>query len=258
MVTAHENDEAATLREGFVKQATGGDTLKGRWMRADFFEFKPTHKLQLLTNHRPVIKGQDFGIWRRILLVDYPVKFGSKEDVAEGRATNEKDTTLPDTLRQESEGILAWIVRGAIEWYRDGLKLPDSVIASGRAYQSEQDRARQFVDECCILDEHTWSAFTGGFGLYPAYKSWCQVSGYSALGKGRFIQELERVVPFFRKAENKRMEGGVRKTLNGAYGLRVNFDGDGGGEVIKQLAEIKPALLEPLTPDNSDLVGVTS
>jgi hypothetical protein len=119
---------------------------------------------------------------------------------------------------------------------------------------SEQDRARQFVAECCILDEHTWSAFTGGFGLYPAYKSWCQVSGYSALGKGRFIQELERVVPCFRKAENKRMEDGVRRTLNGAYGLYV--DPNGGGEVIKHSAEINPALLDPLTPDNSDLVGV--
>jgi len=68
MVTAHENDDVAVLREGFIKQATGGDKLKGRWMRGDFFEFSPTHKLQLLTNHRPQIKGQDFGIWRRILL----------------------------------------------------------------------------------------------------------------------------------------------------------------------------------------------
>jgi P4 family phage/plasmid primase-like protien len=181
MVTAHENDDAAVLREGFIKQATGGDKLKGRWMRGDFFEFSPTHKLQLLTNHRPQIKGQDFGIWRRILLVEYLMKFGSQDDIDAGRATNLKDTTLPEVLRQESEGILAWIVRGAIEWYRDGLNPPDSVIAAGLAYQSEQDRVSQFVDECCIRDAKAWSAYTGAFGLYPAYKSWCTSSGYQYL-----------------------------------------------------------------------------
>lgn len=72
MVTAHESKAEGNLREDFIKQATGGDKLKARFMRGDFFEWSPTHKLQLLTNHKPTVKGQDNGIWRRILLMPYP------------------------------------------------------------------------------------------------------------------------------------------------------------------------------------------
>jgi P4 family phage/plasmid primase-like protien len=221
LVTAHENDEAAVLREGFVKQATGGDTLKARWMRADFFEFRPTHKLQLLTNHKPQVKGQDFGIWRRILLVPYPVRFGTASEIAEGRATQLRDDGLAEALQGELPGVLRWVVDGAREWCRTGLNPPDSVLAAGREYQSEQDRVAQFVNECCELAEREWTAFAV---LYFAYKTWCSDSGYAPLGKGKFVNELERVVPFFRKETKKVSESSKRKSVIGAWGVKVPTD----------------------------------
>lgn len=167
MVTAHEASEGGVLREDFVKQATGSDKLKARYMRADFFEFAPTHKLQLLTNHKPVIKGQDNGIWRRVLLVPYQARFGWPEEVASGQAHFVKDTSIAEKLRAELPGVLAWVVRGAVDWFRDGLQAPDAVLAASRDYQAEQDRVGQFVAECCELgpdfETPLTSAWTGVF-----------------------------------------------------------------------------------------------
>jgi putative DNA primase/helicase len=226
MVTASESDHDASLREAFVKLVTGGDRLTGRYMGKDFFKFYPTHKLQMLTNHKPSIRGSDYGIWRRILLLQYNQKFGTAEDVASGRATKLVDTSLKGALLAEREGIFAWIVQGAIDWYRDGLRPPACVLAANEEYRKEQDRVGQFVHECCVLESGTWSPFSSPFiGLYPAYAGWCRESGYQALGMKKFIDELARVVPGFRKAERKLSSDGVRKTVNGAFGVKVNIDG---------------------------------
>jgi putative DNA primase/helicase len=154
------------------------------------------------------------------------VKFGTDEEIAAGRATKLRDRSLKKALLAEREGIFAWIVRGAIDWYRDGLRPPRSVLEANESYRMEQDRVGQFVRECCIIEADTWSPFSGAMtGLYPAYRSWCGESGYQALGMKRFVDELARVVPRFRKAEKKLTVGDVRKTVNGAYGLRVNLSG---------------------------------
>lgn len=225
LVTAHETDDSAVLREGFVKQATGGDKLKARFMRADFFEFAPTHKLQLLTNHRPAIRGQDYGIWRRILLVPYAVRFGSAPDIKSGRADAPRDDGLGESLRAEREGIFKWIVEGAVAWYEGGLQPPDSVIGASQDYQREQDRTTQFLTECCRVGHDEWAPYSGAFGLYPRYQAWCKESGYFAIGKGRFITDLERVVPFFRKETRCEGRGDAKRNREGARGVCVINEG---------------------------------
>lgn len=224
MVTAHETGEGGMLREDFVKQATGGDKLKARYMRADFFEFSPTHKIQLLTNYKPVIKGQDAGIWRRVVLMPYMAKFGTQEDVLAGRAHHVKDTSVLERLKAEAPGILAWLVRGARLWFQDGLQPPEAVLAASRDYQSEQDRIGQFVGERCELGVMHKAPLTGGFddGLYDAYRGWCGEAGLHALSKMRFLQELERVVPCMKVEEGKQALGdGTRKKVRFVIGVRV-------------------------------------
>lgn len=222
LVTAHETDDGAVLREGFVKQATGGDTMKGRWMRADFFEFRPTHKLQMLTNHKPQIRGQDFGIWRRVLLVRYPLRFGTPEQIAEGKADRIRDNSLSDALMDERRGVLSWLVRGAVSWYQDGLNPPDSVLAAGVEYQNENDRVAEFVNECCEKSAETWAPIAVGFdAIYPAYVQWCKASGYQSLGRTRFVTELERVVPNFRRHEQRVKNGEKWTTTRGCFGVAL-------------------------------------
>jgi putative DNA primase/helicase len=223
MVTSHESGEGGHLREDVVKQLTGGDKVKARFMRADFFEFDPTHKLQLLTNHKPSIRGSDNGIWRRVLLVPYLARFASVEEVAAGRAHYLKDTKTAERLRGELQGVLTWIVEGARAWAQDGLQPPDAVLAASKDYQTEQDRVGQFIAECCELDPNAEVALADAFlGVYPAYKTWCAEGGFFPLSKQRLVQELERCVPNFAKRSIK--QGGRnerRREVLHVRGLRV-------------------------------------
>jgi len=197
MVTAHESGEGMVLREDFIKQATGGDRLTARFMRGDFFEFEPTHKLQLVTNHKPQVKGQDLGIWRRMLLLEYGALFGTAAQVEAGTHTHVRDDDLLARLRGELEGVLAWRVRGAVEWFARGLAPPARVLAATAGYRSQQDRVGQFVEECCEVGRDFEEALAEGMGggLYPAYVDWCKEGGVMPLSKVRFKDDVLRVVP---------------------------------------------------------------
>lgn len=212
MVTAHETGEGGHLKEDTVKQLTGSDKVKARFMRADFFEFDPTHKLQLLTNHKPIIKGQDNGIWRRVLLMPYLARFASAEEVTAGRAHFVKDTRIAERLKAEIQGVLTWVVEGARVWFQDGLQPPDAVLAASRDYQAEQDRIGQFVKECCEVGTEFEAPLAGDFGgLYDAYRGWCGEGGFHALSKMRFAQEVERAVTGVQKVTKKQSQGGGRR-----------------------------------------------
>lgn len=247
MVTAHETKEGAVLREDFIKQATGGDKIKARFMRADFFEFDPTHKIQLLTNSKPMIKGQDHGIWRRVLLVAYVQRFGTAEQVAEGNATLVGDKHLGARLSGDDAraGVLSWIVRGAVEWaQRGGLKAPDVVREASEVYREEQDRVRQWIHECCELEVAAPGSRVGGVGaddtsqftfsepltmgmggLYPSYTEWCKSAGFHALSRNRFVQEVRRVAPRVRVGEvYERGESGKRRKVMRLFGIRMLAD----------------------------------
>jgi putative DNA primase/helicase len=226
MVTAHETREGVQLREDFVKQATGGDKLSARYMREDFFEFAPTHKLQLLTNSKPVVKGQDHGIWRRVRLVRYGQRFGTADEVLEGKATAIRDLHLADMLRGEEkslQGVLAWIVKGAVEWFAGGLREPQAVIEAGEAYRLEQDRVRQWAMECCEVAPNAAEPLTLGMGgLFPSYTAWCREGGYHGLGRQRFLDEIVRAFPGIRTVEAYgRGDSGARRKITQVQGIRL-------------------------------------
>jgi P4 family phage/plasmid primase-like protien len=196
LVTASESEDGAKLREAFVKQASGGDKLKGRRLYAQLFEFTPTHKLQLLTNKKPQIRGTEFAMWRRILLVPYNVTFGTSDQVAAGEAQRVGDSSLKGTLPAEYPGILAWIVEGARQWStQGGLRPPDAVMAASRQYQSEEDRVGRFVQECTRIDGGAWTPVAA---LYGSYVAWCRDSGLFPFSRPRFMLDLERHVPGLR------------------------------------------------------------
>lgn len=231
-VVSQESDEGAILREGFLKQASGEDMLSGRFLFKDFFSFMPTFKLQLLTNNKPIVKGQDFGVWRRLLLLSYANRYGTPEEVSTGQAERVKDETLTEQLLTEREGILAWLVQGARDWYANGLNPPPAVYEASQTYRNEQDRVKQFVGERCIVDAQSWSAFSGPFGLYPEYTRWCKDSGFQTLTITRFNGELERVVPGFKRDAKQVKIDNVWKNHKGCWGLRINVDQDGGGFAV--------------------------
>lgn len=232
MTVAHESGDGAALTDEVVKALTGDDKVKARFMHKNFFEFDPTHKIQLLTNYKPTIKGTDHGIWRRVCLVPYKAVFGTAEEVAAGRATAVRDMELTRRLQSSPaslEGVLAWLVAGAVAWYDGGLQAPDVVLDASRAYRHSQDRVAHFVEECCELgcDAETGEVYEepmmiGSQGLYPAYALWCKEAGLFALARGRFASELERLHPMLKFRDvYRKTAGGARRKVRMAIGIRL-------------------------------------
>jgi putative DNA primase/helicase len=163
-VAASETEEGRRLAESLVKDLTGQDTISARFMRAEWFDFKPTHKLWLSTNHKPEIRGTDNAIWRRIRLVPWAVTIPPAE----------QNKRLQATLRRELPGILAWIVRGCLEWQRIGLQAPNEVRKATGEYRAEMDVLAGFLAECCELGHAHWDYAKD---LYASYTRWCDESG---------------------------------------------------------------------------------
>ena len=111
-VICSETEHGRRLAEAKLKSLTGGEPIRARRMREDFWEFLPECKLVLVTNHRPQVYGTDYGVWRRLLLVPFTATFDE----------DRKDPELPRRLEAESAGILAWMVRGCLEWQTVGLR----------------------------------------------------------------------------------------------------------------------------------------
>lgn len=189
-VSAVETEDGQRMAESLVKQITGGDIVTARFMRAEFFEFKPSLKLWLATNHKPVIRGTDTAIWRRIRLIPFEV-----------RITN-PDKDLPEKLKAEAAGILAWAVQGCLDWQRDGLTCPLEVQAATDAYRNEMDVVSAFLDERCIFAPH--AVQVASKVLYAAYEAWCNESGERAISKRKFNDRIrEKDVDEFRGTGNQ-------------------------------------------------------
>lgn len=177
LAVAAEFPEGGRLAESLVKSLTGGDRIKGRLMRQDFFEFVPSHLLAVTTNHRPAIRGNDEGIWRRMLLVPFTVTIPPAE----------RDTTLPRRLEDEADGILRWLVEGCLAWQRDGLNPPEKVRAAVAEYRTESDVVRLFIaDECYEGAQYRAQAKS----LYEAYRAWSEEQGARPMTNTAFGRRL--------------------------------------------------------------------
>lgn len=226
-VSAYESDENAVMREAFMKHLSGQDPISGRFMFKDFFTFVPVCKLHLQTNHEPQVRGTDRGIWRRLILIKYAHKYGTQADIDAGKADRLEDVGLTARLSAEREGILAWLVRGAVEWYASGLHIPQSITQEVDRYRDEQDRLQQFVKDRCTLDAREWTPFGGPFGLYPAYTEWAKSQGFGILSSTKFAKELARVVPNFKREDVGTKLGGVWRSQRGVRGVKLNVEDTG-------------------------------
>lgn len=183
LVIAQETNHGARLAEATVKLLTGGDIISARRMREDFWTYPPTHKVVLVTNHRPRIVGNDHAIWRRLVLVPFARKFWNPDKGETGPDELRQDKALPAKLKAEAEGILTWMVQGCLEWQRNGLQIPDSVRAATAEYRSEQDTLGRFAETCCIRSNAVRVKFSS---LYSGLESWCNDGGDNVPSK-RFV-----------------------------------------------------------------------
>jgi len=160
-VTASEAEDGKRLAEAMVKETTGGDTITARFLRAEFFEFRPQFKLWLATNHKPVIRGTDKGIWDRLRLVPFTVRIPDAE----------QDKQLLAKLRDELPGILRWAIEGCLAWRGEGLGTPSAVREATEDYRQEMDVLGRFIEESCVVQQNV---MVKNSALYEAYKRWCE------------------------------------------------------------------------------------
>ncbi len=178
-VASVEVEDGKRLAEVLVKQLTGGDRLKARRMRQDFFEFDPTFKLFLAANHKPIIRGTDKAIWRRIHLIPFTVHI----------PPDQRDRALMAKLRRERSGILRWLIDGCLAWQEHGLDVPDCIKEATNAYKEEQDIIGLFIEEYCERDP---SYEVRANLLYQHYTGWANSAGLRPLSVVRFGEELAR------------------------------------------------------------------
>ena len=169
-VTASEAESEQRFAESLIKQMTGGDTLSARFLHQEWFDFVPSHKIFLGTNHKPVIKGTDHAIWRRIKLVPFEVTIPEKE----------RDIHLANKLKAEFPGIMAWAVEGCLKWQEEGLGTPDEVKTATEDYRNEMDVLSEFLSDCCIEND---SIEVSTKDLYEIYFAWCEKNGDRPLPK---------------------------------------------------------------------------
>ena len=161
LVATSEAAQGSRLSEHLVKQMTGNDRLTARFLYGEYFDFEPTFKIFIATNHRPVIEGMDDAIWRRIKLVPFAVTIPPER----------QDKNLMSALREEYPGILNWLIEGCLKWQREGLGTPIAVEEATRAYRSEMDVVGSFIRDRCEVRE---GVETKSRELFRAYAAWCE------------------------------------------------------------------------------------
>lgn len=164
IVVATETPEGRRLNEPLIKGLTGGDRIRARFMRKDSFEFVPVLKLFIGTNYKPSIRDDSTGMWRRVRLIPFEASFTG----------NQCDAQLQSKLSDEREGILAWVVHGAMSVAKGEPQIPDCVKAAIDTYRGEQDVISEFIESECLVGEgltiekaalfRAWQAWMGGRG----------------------------------------------------------------------------------------------
>ncbi|USY31717.1 phage/plasmid primase, P4 family [Bacillus velezensis] len=177
-VSAVESEEGQQLSESLVKQITGGEKMSARFLRQEYFEFTPEFKVFFTTNHKPIVKGSDEGIWRRIRLVPFTVTI-PKEKV---------DKKLPQKLAAEMPGILRWAVEGCLKWQKEGLKEPEVIRKATEGYREDMDILGPYMSERCVVHP---SAKIEAKELYKDYKNWCYENDEIELKNRAFYRQIE-------------------------------------------------------------------
>lgn len=209
-VRASEPEQGQKMKEALIKALTGGEAIMIRRMMQEFVEIVPEFKLTISGNYKPEVRGADDGIWRRIMLVPFMEQIGA----------DEVDPLLPQKLKAERDGILAWMVEGCLDWLDGGLRPPQVISAATEDYRRDSDPMRLFLEAECEITGSP-EDFETGRDLGDAFNAWLLDTGTSVWGKRETANGLKR------RAENvKGPSGGVyrpaKRSTTGYLGVRLS------------------------------------
>lgn len=189
-VTSSEPNEGFRFDEGLIKQITGGDKVTARFLYAEEFEYTPKFKIWVSTNHKPIIRGTDDGIWRRLVLIPFEVQIPEEK----------VDKDLKYKLLREAPAILNWMTEGAYMWMQEGLTMPDKLKDASQSYRTEMDVVEQFIEDECVREK---GKRVKASDLYSCYKEWANENGAYKMDNNNFGKKM--------------MEKFKRKRFNNGY-----------------------------------------
>ena len=194
LVTASETEEGRAWAEARIKAMTGGDPITAHFMRQDNFTYQPRFKLTVIGNHRPVLRNVDDAARRRFNVVPFTRKPASP------------DRELETKLMAEAPAILRWMIDGCLDWQRNGLVRPASVLAETAAYFSDQDLFGQWLEDECDVEPGNTHKWETASLLFEAWTKYATAAGEKPGSKRAFGDLLQS-----RQLEPHRGHGGTRQ-----------------------------------------------
>ncbi|MBO4857917.1 MAG: hypothetical protein J5527_05335 [Treponema sp.] len=180
LVIASEAEENKPMSESLIKQITGGDKISARFLYGEYFDFFPTFKIFMATNHKPKISGGDNGIWRRIKLIPFTISIPEEK----------RDRHLTEKLMEENSGILNWLLEGFRMWEKEGLHEPDSVREANEEYRFDMDIVENFITDCLDIDASLQERVLNG-ELFETFRKWCEKNNETVLSQRKFTSKLK-------------------------------------------------------------------
>lgn len=205
LVTATETEEGRRWDETRIKTLTGGDTISARFMRQDFFSYRPVLKLMIAGNHKPELRGVDEAWRRRMQIIPFIAKIPPAKRIR----------GFEDKLRSEWPGILNWMIEGARTWNVYGLQPPPAVLDATSEYLDSEDVVGGWLEECVELD---LESFTSRQALFSSWQGWCKRTGEHVGTRKQFAGMINRRDGFHHQHKSNGTRGylGVR--------LRIDFE----------------------------------
>ena len=198
LVSVNELPAGMQLDEQAVKALAGREPISARELYEGFRTFDPRFTVWVRTNHRPIIKGDDDGIWRRIIVLPFRQKFDGARC----------DKHLEAKLWAERDGILRWMIEGARQYLAAGnLTLSPTILAEQRQYRSDSDLLGEFLAECTVADA---AGRVLDKDLFTRWQHWCGCNGHHAGTKNSFTSRLKERGFSVKPSNGKRFYCGLR------------------------------------------------
>jgi putative DNA primase/helicase len=187
LAVSSELEEGQFFNESLVKELTGDATLTARFMRGDFFSFDLTQKHLIVGNFKPRLRGGDPALARRMVLVPFDATFSAAQ----------RDPNMLHKLKAEGPAVLAWAIRGAVQWHTEGLGIPERVRAASADYMAAHDDLQLWIDERCERTGETKAS-----DLYADFRRWKEARGEHAPTQTTWGERLQRVPGIERRKSN--------------------------------------------------------
>jgi putative DNA primase/helicase len=218
-----ESKEGQKLDIAVVKRHTGGGSMSARALHENPVTFDITHKLWLLTNHTPQIDHIDSATKGRLNMIPFRMKWNRPIDTRPDPTLENADKNLMDKLNEEQEGILLWLIEGAVRYHKEGLNPPAEVTAFTQDYIQSQDSFTRWINECefCSVDDGP----TAG-DLFINYDAFCKAEEEH--------RQIDSAAQLAKRLKDRGYQS--KKTRDGSrYNLRPKPNSGAWGEVVSDV-----------------------